>query len=91
VAALLIGAAIIVFVSGAAAAAIFLWRRRRAVQAPSGNQPAATEAASPIVAIACAGCGKQLKAKAELAGKKVKCPQCGKAVAIPAAKATDAE
>jgi predicted RNA-binding Zn-ribbon protein involved in translation (DUF1610 family) len=90
-AALLIGAAIIVFVSGAAAAAVFLRRRRPAVQAPAANQPAATEAAAAIVAVACAGCGKKLKAKAEWAGRTVKCPQCGKAVAIPAASAGDAD
>jgi predicted RNA-binding Zn-ribbon protein involved in translation (DUF1610 family) len=91
VAALLIGAAIIVFVSGAAATAVFLRQRRPGVQAPAGNQPAAIEAVAAIVAVACAGCGKKLKAKAEWAGRTVKCPQCGTAVAIPAAKASDAE
>jgi DNA-directed RNA polymerase subunit RPC12/RpoP len=90
-AALLIGVAIVVFVSLAGAAAFFLRKRRPAVQAPAGNQPAATDAASAIVVVVCAGCGTELKAKAEWAGKKIKCPQCGKAVAIPAAKASDAE
>jgi predicted RNA-binding Zn-ribbon protein involved in translation (DUF1610 family) len=90
-AALWIGAAIVVFLSVAAGAAFFLRRRRPAVQTPAANQPATTEAAAASVAVACAGCGKQLKAKAELAGRKVKCPNCGKAVAIPAAKASEAE
>jgi DNA-directed RNA polymerase subunit RPC12/RpoP len=39
----------------------------------------------PVIAFACASCGKSLKAKAELAGKKVKCTQCGKAVLVQAA------
>ena len=36
------------------------------------------------ISFGCAGCGKKLKAKAELAGKQVKCPQCGKAVHVTA-------
>ena len=35
----------------------------------------------------CAACGRQLQAKDELAGKRVRCPQCGQPVAIPAARA----
>ena len=32
----------------------------------------------------CAKCSKKLKVKDELAGKKIKCPECGAIVAIPA-------
>ena len=39
--------------------------------------------ASPIV-FSCSDCGRMLKVKPELAGKKVKCLQCGKAVLVPA-------
>jgi hypothetical protein len=35
------------------------------------------------VQFACGQCGKQLAAKPELAGKRVKCPQCGQAVQVP--------
>ena len=38
---------------------------------------------APAVAFACAGCGKQLKSKAEMAGKKIKCPQCGSVAVVP--------
>jgi serine/threonine protein kinase/WD40 repeat protein len=38
-----------------------------------------------MIGFACMNCGKRLKAPAELAGKKVKCPTCGKAVPVPAA------
>jgi hypothetical protein len=38
------------------------------------------------ISLTCA-CGKTLRAKDELAGKRVKCPSCGKAVAIPSAGA----
>jgi len=40
--------------------------------------------APPPVAFHCPLCRRGLKAKAELAGKKVKCRQCGKAVLVPA-------
>jgi hypothetical protein len=38
---------------------------------------------SPAVVFFSCFCGKQLKAKAELAGKKVKCTQCGQAALVP--------
>ena len=43
--------------------------------------------ARPIIpppAIPCSSCGKNLKAGAEQAGKKVKCPQCSQSVFVPA-------
>jgi RNA polymerase sigma-70 factor (ECF subfamily) len=51
----------------------FYGRRRRL----AGTGPAAA------VSFPCPGCGKPLKAKAALAGKKVKCPQCGRPVLVP--------
>ncbi len=39
------------------------------------------------LAFACPACGKKLRAKTELAGKRVKCPQCGRAVPVPGAGA----
>jgi hypothetical protein len=41
------------------------------------------EAAAPPLSLRCPGCGKALKARAELAGKRVKCPGCGQAVVVP--------
>lgn len=35
---------------------------------------------------ACAACGKKLQVKAELAGKNVKCPGCGKVTLVPVEK-----
>jgi hypothetical protein len=43
-------------------------------------------AVADTVIVACS-CGKRLKAKAELAGKKVKCPGCSAVLVIPAPKA----
>jgi serine/threonine-protein kinase len=37
----------------------------------------------------CPACGKNLKARAELAGKKVRCPSCGQAAATPASSPSD--
>jgi hypothetical protein len=38
---------------------------------------------APAVSIQCSGCSKNLKARAALAGKKVKCPECGEEILIP--------
>jgi len=51
---------------------------------PAVGKPAAV---SPSISVRCSGCGKKLKAGADFAGKKVKCPQCGQAVFVPAIKA----
>jgi serine/threonine protein kinase len=61
--------------------AVWLSLQRPAVTPPA---PAAPTAPVPI-SFACSGCGKALKGKPELAGKKVKCPQCGKPTAVPEA------
>jgi WD40 repeat protein len=69
----------------------FLLRRRRRTgkippnEAANSNQ-AKPETAAPYVSFPCSDCGKSLKAKAGLAGKKLKCPQCGTAVRVPATK-----
>ena len=41
----------------------------------------------PPIPFACSACGKKFKAPAELAGKKIKCRQCGKPTIVPGAKA----
>jgi predicted RNA-binding Zn-ribbon protein involved in translation (DUF1610 family) len=50
--------------------------------APTKNRRTAKATSAPILFFACISCGKNLKVKAELAGKKVKCPQCGKPVLV---------
>jgi hypothetical protein len=49
--------------------------------APSGQAKPA--AAGRPLAVPCTGCGKTLKVRAGLAGKRVKCPGCGGAVLVP--------
>jgi hypothetical protein len=48
---------------------------------PDEPPPAPT---APPVCFPCSGCGKKLKAAAALAGRKVKCPQCGERAVVPA-------
>ncbi len=48
---------------------------------PEGTAP--PEATPQSRAFPCPHCGKTLRAKAELAGKKVKCPQCGQPLLVP--------
>jgi len=55
--------------------------------APEGEVPART--AAPPISLRCSGCEKSLKVKSALAGKKVKCPQCGQTLLVPAIKTTD--
>ena len=38
---------------------------------------------SPLLTIRCSGCGKSLRVKAGLAGKKVKCPHCQAVLPVP--------
>src|SRR5262249_1970731 len=62
-------------------------RRRRATQpaAPQPSAQAAAEPAAPLVAIVCPGCGKKMRARATLAGKKGKCVQCASPIPVPEA------
>jgi hypothetical protein len=45
--------------------------------------PANPKAAAPFIAFPCPSCSKDLRARAALAGKSLKCPQCGQGVLIP--------
>ncbi len=69
---------------------LFVRLRRRAEQKPVAvavpDQTAKVEMPAPPIAFLCSHCGKNLKAKRELARKKVKCSQCGKAVLVPDAQ-----
>ena len=47
------------------------------------DTPAELAAAPSPISFHCGSCGKHLKAKAELAGKKVKCSECGQPVLVP--------
>jgi RNA polymerase sigma factor (sigma-70 family) len=73
-----------------------LWRLRQARNAPKAPAPAASgkpihaEAPAGSIAFTCSSCGKQLKTRAELIGKHVKCPKCGKAVTVSEVKSTSA-
>jgi hypothetical protein len=81
---------LVVLAGTLALAGVGVWRflrRRRTTATPSPaageEKPPDPEPASPIVAFSCPGCGKSIKAKAALAGKKARCPQCAQAVVVP--------
>jgi len=73
--------------SGALGVGLYLRSRRQAAATPDddalADQNAKSDVAVTSVSFPCAGCGKNLKVRATLAGKKVKCPQCGQAVRVP--------
>jgi hypothetical protein len=60
------------------------WRRRGAASA--AKEPEAMHERQPFV---CSGCGRTLKVKPELVGKKVKCAQCGATSSVPASDTAD--
>jgi hypothetical protein len=72
----------------AAPLAVILWRsarRRQLVHAAPGPvqvQEQAKDAAAPT-AFACSNCGKPLKVRTALLGKKVRCPHCQQLVRVP--------
>jgi WD40 repeat protein len=47
------------------------------------DPPAPPPPPPTVVTFPCPGCGKRLKARASLAGKRVKCPNCGKPAVVP--------
>jgi hypothetical protein len=51
---------------------------------PAAVGPNPPPAAPVLLTFSCPGCGKTLKVKGELAGKKGKCPHCQQAVRVPA-------
>ncbi len=53
--------------------------------------PSTKSAASDALIFACSQCGKKIKAKADRAGKTLKCPHCGNAVKAPHQGPDDAE
>ncbi len=65
---------------------LYVRRRRRPekipADAPASGKQVQAENVPAFAFFSCSGCGKRLKAKTALAGKKVKCPQCGKAAAV---------
>jgi hypothetical protein len=67
---------VIVLVLAALATLVAVKLRRRV----PGRTPHA--AAQPVIVIGCPHCGRTLKARAALAGKRVKCPDCDGAVAV---------
>jgi hypothetical protein len=68
------------------AGGLYLRQRRRAVRitAPAGGpaEQGSPEADAPPVVVSCSACGKTLKARAALVGKRVKCPQCHQLVLV---------
>jgi RNA polymerase sigma factor (sigma-70 family) len=82
IAGLLIGVLIAFALAVALAAALFVRRGRQT--ATTAGAPAKKESAPPSIPLQCFECGKKLNVKPALAGKKIKCSQCGKAVLVPA-------
>jgi hypothetical protein len=64
--------------------------RKTPAPAPVTGTPTNPAASSAALSCRCSGCGKTFRAKAALAGKKLKCPQCGAAVPAPPAPAGEA-
>jgi serine/threonine-protein kinase len=57
----------------------------------SKPQPETTDAKGVSITFSCQGCRTSLRTRAELAGKRIKCPRCGKPVQVPIASAIGSE
>lgn len=58
-------------------------RRSKPKQAAGGDASGAAGSAEELIGFSCTACGKHLKVKKELAGKRIKCPGCGAAQVAP--------
>jgi ribosomal protein S27E len=58
-------------------------RSREEPLPPPAPESKAKREQSEFLSAKCSECNKTLKTKADLAGKKVRCPGCGKAVLVP--------
>jgi DNA-directed RNA polymerase subunit RPC12/RpoP len=74
---LLAGAGVAIAILGALVLALLLSKRGKAPGAPA-------ESTTSMVSFACPNCAKALKANADSAGKRVKCPKCATGVMVPA-------
>ncbi len=79
---IVIGVGLVVALALLSGAILFVARRKGPPQPDTALDALPADNA---VAFICPDCGKHLKAKPALAGKKVKCIQCGKAVPVPTA------
>jgi hypothetical protein len=90
----LIGLGITFVMLAALGAWLYARQRRRAEPMPARDplqeSPGESSPAVPAVSFPCSACGKNLKARAELAGKKVKCTHCGQSALVPKPRADDA-
>jgi serine/threonine protein kinase len=50
---------------------------------PDEHSHVQVQTTAPGVAFTCSGCRRNLKAKAEWVGKKIKCPECGTIIVVP--------
>jgi serine/threonine protein kinase len=86
----LAGLATLIMLAGGGGIGLVAYRRRPTSAEASGERieaPALAETALRL-AFRCSACQARLKVNAELAGKRVKCPQCEAANLVPAAQAT---
>jgi predicted RNA-binding Zn-ribbon protein involved in translation (DUF1610 family) len=89
----IVGAAIVVLLALGVGVWFVLRRRNgtRKAAAPVKVKKPIPERIAGAIAFACPDCGKKLRVKAETAGKKLKCPQCGSIAPVPSADAIEAD
>jgi DNA-directed RNA polymerase subunit RPC12/RpoP len=83
---LMLAGALVITLAIASALGLFLYFRGRGAEKKTPEKHSiVTESAvaTEIVTFACSSCGKKLKTNVTMAGKNMKCPQCGKAVLVP--------
>jgi DNA-directed RNA polymerase subunit RPC12/RpoP len=84
---LVIGLALVLMTAVVVGSVVAFWHVRRVQKAPVlavPSEPASIDPAPAPFSFPCSHCGKKLRAKAEMSGKNVKCPECGKSVRVMA-------
>jgi hypothetical protein len=85
-----IPAAALLALAVAVGVVIAVVRRRRAAKvSAAGEREAKPDTPAPPISFPCPSCGGKLKARADLTGKKFRCPRCSKAVVVPGIGAGD--
>jgi DNA-directed RNA polymerase subunit RPC12/RpoP len=75
---------------GAIGVAVLMRKRNAALPAVSEPKDERPQTATSM-AFSCTECGKRIKVRAALVGKKVKCPNCSAVVAVPTSAAVEAD
>jgi hypothetical protein len=72
---------------GGVVGGVVMWPRARKKR----PRPATVARVPTTISLSCPACDRRMRIKAELAGRKIKCPQCANVIAVPQLEMPDDE